>query len=81
MFFGTHGVRRLTAFIVAVLGSLLAACSSRSDAKQPGGPVEASPEVGVVRVVRKTLQRSLVVSSELVPGSRRSSTSMIGPLA
>jgi RND family efflux transporter MFP subunit len=45
----------------------LAGCSSRSDAKQPGGQAEASPEVGVVRVVRKTLQRSLVVSSELVP--------------
>ncbi len=45
----------------------MAGCSSRSDAKQPGGQAEASPEVGVVRVVRKTLQRSLVVSSELVP--------------
>jgi RND family efflux transporter MFP subunit len=67
MFFGMHGVRCLTAFIVAVLGSLLAACSSRSDAKQPGGSMEASPEVGVVRVVRKTLQQSLMVSSELVP--------------
>lgn len=67
MSFGMHSIRCLTALIVAALGGLLAGCSSRSDAKQPGGQAEASPEVGVVRVVRKTLQRSLVVSSELVP--------------
>lgn len=49
-----------------VLGGLLVSCSGRGVAAGQPAPAP-SPEVGVVRVARKTLQRSLVVSSELVP--------------
>jgi len=47
-------------------GSLISCSPGRASARDPG---LASParEIGVIRVGRKTLQRTLVVSSELVP--------------
>lgn len=47
--------------------SLLASCAGRSVAAGQSASAPTTPEVGVVRVGRNTLQRTLVVSSELVP--------------
>lgn len=58
-------VRTCSLFIAALLGTLLASCSGRTSAANE--PDQQEPIVGVVRVARKTLQRTLIVSSELVP--------------
>ena len=49
---------------LSVLSGLSVSCVSKTQAKSEAPP---SHEVGVVRVGRKTLERQLVVSSELVP--------------
>lgn len=60
--------------MVAVLAQVLISCGEHSvDAKQ-SQPAQQGPEVGVVKVVRKSLQRNLSVSSELVPSSRLTCT-------
>lgn len=63
------GVRAKYALVgIAALAQLLVSCGGRgrAEAKQSAVPAQA-PEVGVVKVIRKTLQRNLSVSSELVP--------------
>ncbi len=61
----SFGIRGGFAFLIAVLSGFLISCGVRgTDAKQE---TQQSPEVGVVEVSRKSLQRSLSVSSELVP--------------
>ena len=61
----SFGIRGGFAFLIAVLSGFLISCGVRgTDAKQE---TQQSPEVGVVEVSRKSLQRSLLVSSELVP--------------
>ncbi len=56
---------------VAAMTVLLASCGStgKVQANNPGGPGEGSSEisVGVVKIGRKTLGRTLTLSSELVP--------------
>lgn len=55
--------------IAAILAGLLASCN-RPDgvqAKDPGDPGNGETSVGVAKAVRKTLERSLDLSSELVP--------------
>ena len=52
---------------LAALAGLLAACSGQNtQAQEPVTPVQGR-EVGVIKAVRKTLQRQLTVSSELAP--------------
>ena len=60
-------IQRLAVLSGAVLGALLSSCGGRTAAAGKSSKAAQGPEVAVVRVVRKTLQRSLVVSSELVP--------------
>ena len=66
MFSGICGVPRsgLTCILAA---ALLASSSCSQKVKAKESPTASLPEIGVVRVVKKTLQRNLVVSSELVP--------------
>jgi len=56
---------------VAVIAVALASCSTpgKVQANNPGGPGSGSADisVGVVKIVRKTLGRTLTLSSELVP--------------
>src|ERR1700685_1330618 len=54
---------------IAVVGGALASCSgSRNvNAKNPGELASGAVPVGVVKVQRKSLGRTLTVSSELVP--------------
>ncbi|HEV8415793.1 MAG TPA: efflux RND transporter periplasmic adaptor subunit [Bryobacteraceae bacterium] len=64
--------RRYTRFLLGVIplvAGLLASCgnSEKVQANDPGGPGTAAVSVGVTKVGRKTLQRTLALSSELVP--------------
>lgn len=52
-------------FITAAALLVSSSCSQNVKAKE--SPSSSLPEIGVVRVVKKTLERNLVVSSELVP--------------
>jgi RND family efflux transporter MFP subunit len=68
----TPKMRSLFVFLpVTVLAAVLSSCGgSRSvQASNPGGPGESSAEVsvGVVKIGRKALGRTLTLSSELVP--------------
>lgn len=63
---GSWNLWRVTGLSLAVFGGLVTVACGRTDAKGPA-PSATVPEVGVVRVVRRTLDRSLTVSSELVP--------------
>ncbi|HTS47839.1 MAG TPA: efflux RND transporter periplasmic adaptor subunit [Bryobacteraceae bacterium] len=64
---GICGVQRFGASLVTVAAlAALSCCSQTVKAKQT--PAASSlPEVGVVKVAKKTLQQNLIVSSELVP--------------
>ncbi len=66
MFSGICGVRR-SGLNCILAAALLASSSCSQKVKAKESPSSSLPEVGVVRVVKKTLQRTLVVSSELVP--------------
>jgi RND family efflux transporter MFP subunit len=59
-----RGVRFLAVLIAA---GLLISCGQRSVAAKANAGAAQAPEAGVVKAVRKSLQRTLVVSSELVP--------------
>lgn len=69
MFSGIHNVRCLSlrVFVAIVLTGALVSCERQSAKATESGNASQEPEVGVVRATRKTLQRTLVVSSELVP--------------
>jgi RND family efflux transporter MFP subunit len=62
-------VRGSVAAVIAVAAGLLASCggSSKVHAKDPGAADSPEVSVGVVKVGRKNLSRTLTVSSELVP--------------
>src|SRR5271154_7283676 len=55
--------------LAAILAAGVAACdrSNKVQAKAPGAPATSAVSVGVVKVHRKSLGRTLTVSSELVP--------------
>jgi RND family efflux transporter MFP subunit len=55
--------------LIAAMGGVLASCSSSRDvhAKDPGELASGEVSVGVVKVMRKPLGRTLTLSSELVP--------------
>jgi RND family efflux transporter MFP subunit len=55
--------------VIPVAAALLASCgnSAKVQASDPGGPGTAAVSVGVTKVARKTLERTLALSSELVP--------------
>lgn len=55
------------AFILLGAGAALLSCGGRPAAAGESSAASVAPEVAVVRAVRKTLQRTLVISSELVP--------------
>ena len=55
----------LALFCVIVLSELLVSCRDQNAGAKESAP--QGPEVGVVKASRKTVQRTLVVSSELVP--------------
>lgn len=64
--------RKHTAFLfgaIPVMAGLLASCgnSAKVQANDPGSPGSAAVSVGVTKVGRKTLERTLALSSELVP--------------
>ncbi len=63
-----HRIRRFGWWVVApaLLGTLLS-CGGESAKARESANVPRLREVGVVKVTRKTLQRTLVVSSELIP--------------
>lgn len=56
-----------TALLAAVWAGSVTCCGGRSAAANSNPNAVQMPEVAVAKVVRKTLQRNLVVSSELVP--------------
>ena len=59
-------VSRWLAGCAVIVSATLCSCARRSaEASEPGA--SQTPEVGVVKVVKKPLERSLTVSSELVP--------------
>jgi RND family efflux transporter MFP subunit len=55
--------------LIAMLAALLASCggANKVHAKDPGEPGSAAVPVGVIKVGKKDLGRSLTLSSELVP--------------
>lgn len=53
--------------VAALLAGLLASCDRTDAAGTPNTASARVPETGMVKVIRKNLQRKLVVSSELVP--------------
>jgi RND family efflux transporter MFP subunit len=55
--------------VIPAVAGLLASCgnSAKVQANDPAGPGTAAVSVGVTKVGRKTLQRTLALSSELVP--------------
>ena len=57
----------LTAFSAAVLTITLASCEGQSAGAKETSSVPQGREVGVVKVARKALRRTLTVSSELIP--------------
>jgi RND family efflux transporter MFP subunit len=61
------GNRIRVILLVAAFSGFLTSCGGRSVSAEQSQEVQQKPEVGVVKVVRKSLQRSLSVSSELVP--------------
>lgn len=67
MFSGVSNYRRLalTVFCATVLSEMLASCGGQNAGANESAP--QGPEVGVVMATRKTMHRTLVVSSELVP--------------
>src|SRR5579862_4482438 len=67
MFSGVSSYRRvaLTFFGVTVLSGILVSCGGQDAGAKESAP--QGPEVGVTKATRKTNQRTLVVSSELVP--------------
>ena len=62
-------MRQVLFGVIPVMAGLLASCGSsgKVQANDPGGPGAASVSVAVTKVARKTLQRTLALSSELVP--------------
>ena len=52
---------------LAALAGVLAACSGQNTQAKEPATLAQGREVGVVKAIRKTLQRQLTVSSELVP--------------
>ena len=69
MFSGTHTVRRLDLFValLSIFTGTLVSCGGQSAGASRSASVPPAPVVGVIKVVRMPLQRTLVVSSELVP--------------
>ncbi|HEV2447906.1 MAG TPA: efflux RND transporter periplasmic adaptor subunit, partial [Candidatus Sulfopaludibacter sp.] len=59
--------RWFQAAIAVPLAGLLASCGRTDAAGTPNSAAAQVPEVGVVKVARRNLERNLVVSSELVP--------------
>jgi RND family efflux transporter MFP subunit len=61
--------RLLLFCLIAGLGGILVSCSGSRNvqAKDPGDASSAGVSVGVIKVQRKSLERTLTVSSELVP--------------
>jgi RND family efflux transporter MFP subunit len=62
---GFRRVRLSAVWIGVIIGTLLTSCQGRTSAANEA--LDQKPVVSVVRVDRKTLQRNLTVSSELVP--------------
>ena len=62
-----RGTPCLTILAIAALGAVGAGCGGETVVAEQKAGSPPIREVGVVRVVKKTLQRTLVVSSELVP--------------
>src|SRR5262249_46203623 len=66
---GSRPARAFHRPLVVALAGMLASCNrpDRVQAKDPAEPGNGQISVGVAKVVRKTLERTLDLSSELVP--------------
>src|SRR3984957_1215521 len=65
-----HKVRNLLYFgLIATVAGVLASCGNNDNvqAKNPGDTKSTDVTVGVVKIGRKSLGRTLTLSSELVP--------------
>lgn len=69
MFCGIHGIYRLVlgVFVVAVLTGTFVSCGEQSTMTKESANAPPVREIGVVRAARKAMQRTLVISSELIP--------------
>src|SRR5579885_2784558 len=63
----THPTRSLLPACVAALAVLLTACQRGAHVEANAPTVQEAQTVGVIPVARKTLERQLTMSSELVP--------------
>src|SRR5579872_4148364 len=60
-------MRTVAILILIALSGVLTSCGRSAASAADPAATSAKPEVGVVKAVRKNLQRTLIVSSELVP--------------
>lgn len=67
MYFSLRPERGFVLSIATCVAASMLSCGERGVSAEAVSTPAQGPEVGVVKVVRKSLQRDLVVSSELVP--------------
>lgn len=69
MFAGNHAVHRLSLWVLAtaILAANLVSCGGESVKAKELAKAPPAREIGVVKAVRKPIQRTLVISSELIP--------------
>src|SRR5579862_3414009 len=69
MLSGSHKLRRFgpTVLAATILAGSLVSCGGRSVKAKESAPTSQGREIGVVKAARKAVQRTLVVSSELIP--------------